>query len=56
MKLPGAPVADQLAAELGDQPSLLVLDNCEHLVAACAELVADAAGGESVRVGAGHEP
>ena len=36
---PGAPSSDQLAVELGDQPSLLVLDNCEHLVAACAELV-----------------
>ena len=33
--------ADQLAVALGDQPSLLVLDNCEHLVAACAELVAE---------------
>ena len=38
---PGAPVVDQLAFELGDQPSLLVLDNCEHLIAACAELVTD---------------
>ena len=35
----GTPVAHQLAVELGDQPSLLVLDNCEHLLAACAELV-----------------
>jgi predicted ATPase/class 3 adenylate cyclase/DNA-binding CsgD family transcriptional regulator len=37
---PGAPAVQQLAVELGDQPSLLVLDNCEHLVAGCAELVA----------------
>jgi hypothetical protein len=36
---PGVPVAHQLATALGDQPSLLVLDNCEHLVAACADLV-----------------
>jgi predicted ATPase/class 3 adenylate cyclase/DNA-binding CsgD family transcriptional regulator len=33
------PVVQQLAVELGDQPSLLVLDNCEHVVDACAELV-----------------
>ena len=38
-EVPGAPVVHQLAVELGDQPSLLVLDNCEHLVAACADLV-----------------
>ena len=38
---PGASLVDQLAFELGDQPSLLVLDNCEHLIAACAELVTD---------------
>jgi predicted ATPase/class 3 adenylate cyclase/DNA-binding CsgD family transcriptional regulator len=37
---PGAPAAQQLAVELGAEPSLLVLDNCEHLVAGCAELVA----------------
>jgi predicted ATPase/class 3 adenylate cyclase/DNA-binding CsgD family transcriptional regulator len=35
----GTPVAHQLAAALGDQPSLIVLDNCEHLVAKCADLV-----------------
>ena len=38
-EVPGAPVVHQLAVELGDQPALLVLDNCEHLVAACADLV-----------------
>jgi predicted ATPase/DNA-binding CsgD family transcriptional regulator len=38
---PGARVVDQLAFALGDQPSLLVLDNCEHLIAGCAELVTD---------------
>ncbi|MEV0345261.1 BTAD domain-containing putative transcriptional regulator [Nonomuraea sp. NPDC050680] len=30
---------DRLVAALADQPSLLVLDNCEHVVAAAAELV-----------------
>ena len=30
----------QIAAALGDEPSLLVLDNCEHLIGDCAELVA----------------
>ena len=37
---PGASSIHQLAAELGDQPSLLVLDNCEHLIVGCAALVA----------------
>jgi predicted ATPase/class 3 adenylate cyclase len=36
---PGVPVVHQVAAALGGQPSLLVFDNCEHLVAACAEFV-----------------
>ena len=39
-EMPGATAIHQLAVELGDQPSLLVLDNCEHLIAGCAELVA----------------
>ena len=34
-----APVVDQIAAALSDEPSLLVLDNCEHLIGDCAELV-----------------
>jgi predicted ATPase/class 3 adenylate cyclase/DNA-binding CsgD family transcriptional regulator len=38
---PGVPVARQLAGALGDEPTLLVLDNCEHLVTSCAELVAE---------------
>ena len=38
---PGVPVADQLAVALGEQPTLLVMDNCEHLIGACAELVAE---------------
>jgi predicted ATPase/class 3 adenylate cyclase/DNA-binding CsgD family transcriptional regulator len=36
----GTSVADQLAVALGDQPCLLLLDNCEHLIESCAELVA----------------
>ena len=37
---PGATAVHQLAVELGDQPSLLVFDNCEHLIVGCATLVA----------------
>jgi predicted ATPase/class 3 adenylate cyclase/DNA-binding CsgD family transcriptional regulator len=33
-------VADQLAVALGTDPTLLVLDNCEHVIEASAELVA----------------
>jgi predicted ATPase/class 3 adenylate cyclase/DNA-binding CsgD family transcriptional regulator len=36
----GTSVVDQLTVALGDQPCLLLLDNCEHLVESCAELVA----------------
>ena len=39
---PDAPSALQVAAALGHEPSLLVLDNCEHLIEDCAELVAGA--------------
>ena len=39
-QLPGVTAEQQLAAELGEQPSLLVLDNCEHVRARCAEIVA----------------
>jgi len=35
---PGQPIWATLAAALGSRRLLLVLDNCEHLVAACAEL------------------
>ena len=35
---PGVPVIDALAAALGRQQVLLVLDNCEHLISAVAEL------------------
>jgi len=37
---PGRSVADTIAAHLADRRVLLVLDNCEHLLEACAELVA----------------
>ena len=36
----GLPSAQLLSRELGAEPSLLVLDNCEHLVDECAQLVA----------------
>jgi predicted ATPase len=35
---PGRPVDDALVAALEGRDLLLVLDNCEHLVGACAEL------------------
>jgi predicted ATPase/class 3 adenylate cyclase/DNA-binding CsgD family transcriptional regulator len=37
---PGMPLVELLARGLGDEPSLLVLDNCEHLIDGCAELTA----------------
>jgi class 3 adenylate cyclase len=37
----GSPAADQLAVELGDDRTLVGLDNCEHLVDSCAGFVAD---------------
>jgi predicted ATPase/DNA-binding XRE family transcriptional regulator len=35
---PNHPLRETVARAIGGQPLLLVLDNCEHLVAACAEL------------------
>lgn len=35
---PGVPLVDTIRHQLGRQPSLLVLDNCEHLVEPCAAL------------------
>jgi non-specific serine/threonine protein kinase len=35
---PGEPIFETVATAIGHQRLLLVLDNCEHLVAACAEL------------------
>jgi predicted ATPase/DNA-binding SARP family transcriptional activator len=37
---PGRPAVDAVAGALGDDPLLLVLDNCEHVIDAAAELVA----------------
>jgi predicted ATPase len=37
---PGADLVQQLAAHIGDEPTLVVLDNCERLVDECAALVA----------------
>jgi serine/threonine-protein kinase PknK len=37
-ELPGVPVSDSLAAVLANRQMLLVLDNCEHVVVAVAEL------------------
>ena len=39
-EVPATTAIHQLAVELGDQSSLLVLDNCEHLIASCAAVVA----------------
>ncbi|MGW0595783.1 ATP-binding protein [Streptomyces sp. NPDC002776] len=36
----GRPPLDALAGQLGERRLLLVVDNCEHLPAACAELIA----------------
>jgi predicted ATPase/DNA-binding SARP family transcriptional activator len=36
---PGLDLADSIAGRIGEHPGLLVLDNCEHLTAACREVV-----------------
>ena len=41
---PAEPIVQTLARTLGSRQLLLVLDNCEHLVEACAELCADLLG------------
>ncbi|HUN33280.1 MAG TPA: BTAD domain-containing putative transcriptional regulator [Trebonia sp.] len=41
---PGVQPAEAIAESVGDQPVLVVLDNCEHLTAAAAELVAQLLG------------
>ncbi len=38
-ELPGVPVSDTLSRYLQTKSLLLLLDNCEHLLSACAELV-----------------
>ena len=35
---PGTPLVDSLRAHIGSRQLLLVLDNCEHLIGACASL------------------
>ena len=42
---PGVPATEALARVLGRQQLLLVLDNCEHVIGAAAELVRRAAAG-----------
>ena len=37
---PGRPLAGTIAARLGDSDALLIVDNCEHVVGAAAELAA----------------
>jgi predicted ATPase/DNA-binding SARP family transcriptional activator len=39
------PAADELAGQLADRELLIVLDNCEHLVDACARLAQEVLGG-----------
>jgi predicted ATPase len=41
---PGTPLMDTVLDSLCDRQTLLVLDNCEHLLAACAQLVEALAG------------
>jgi predicted ATPase len=38
-EVPGTPLRTTLVEELSERRALLVLDNCEHVVSACAELV-----------------
>lgn len=49
------PVLEQLAGHLAGRRALLVLDNCEHLVDACAEL-AGAAVGRRPAADPGYQP
>ena len=39
--MPARRLSDRLAVELGDDRSLVVLDNCEHLIDSCAGFVAE---------------
>lgn len=43
-ELPPQPLTETIAAFAGNRPSLLILDNCEHLIAACAQLTASLLG------------
>jgi predicted ATPase/DNA-binding CsgD family transcriptional regulator len=40
-EVPGRPLVETLSDYLGSKKMLLILDNCEHLVEACAELAAE---------------
>lgn len=46
----GNPLMDTLLDSLGDRQILLALDNCEHLLGACAQLVEALAGCPNIRV------
>ncbi len=46
----GTPLMDALLESLGEKQILLVLDNCEHLLGACAQLVEALAGCRNFRV------
>ena len=46
----GTPLIDTLLDSLCDRQTLMVLDNCEHLLAACAQLVEDLAGCSDVTI------
>lgn len=44
-EVPGQSFADAIVARIGERRVLIVLDNCEHLIGACAELVDTLLGG-----------
>src|SRR3990172_6632296 len=46
----GTPLMDTLLGLLGDRQILLVLDNCEHLLGACAQLVEAFAGCPRIKI------
>ena len=50
------PIEAQLVRHLRPRQTLLLLDNCEHLLAAVADLVGSPAGVLSRAAGAGHQP
>src|SRR3990172_6241102 len=53
----GIPLVDTLLDSLGNRQILLVLDNCEHLLGACAQLIEAFAGCVNIRVlGTSREP
>ena len=41
IRFDGGALADVVASAMADEPALVVLDNCEHLLDRCAELAAD---------------